>query len=217
MSRKGERKRPVLLSRQIVSEGSESGSLSNRQLPKSQNQTAGPAFWSARGSQNGESGSLFHSRRRRGFIDRQRGEKAVAGPIVDTEGKALGMHRGITGYTIGQRKGLGIAVGKPIYVTKIDAASNTVMVGEDQDLYQHTFTVKNPNWISLSDLTEPIRARVKIRYNHRPQWATVSPVNSHTLEISFERAQRAIAPGQLAVFYDRDRVIGSAWIDSIIT
>lgn len=152
-----------------------------------------------------------------GFIEQQRGEKSALGPIVDAEGLVLGMHRGITGYTIGQRKGLGIAVGKPIYVTKIDAASNTVMVGEDQDLYQHAFTVKNPNWISLSDLTEPIRAQVKIRYNHRPQWAAVSPVNSDTLEISFERAQRAIAPGQLAVFYDRDRVIGSGWIDRIIT
>jgi tRNA-specific 2-thiouridylase len=152
-----------------------------------------------------------------GFIDQQRGEKAAAGPIVDAEGTVLGMHKGITGYTIGQRKGLGIAAGKPVYVIKIDKELNTVVVGEDWDLYQKKFIVKDPNWISLADLKEPIRARVRIRYKHRPQWAIVSPINSNTLEITFEKSQRAITPGQLAVFYNRDTVIGSAWIDTIVT
>jgi tRNA-specific 2-thiouridylase len=151
-----------------------------------------------------------------GFIEHQHGQKkSVPGPVVDDTGSVLGTHKGITGYTIGQRKGLGIAVGKPIYVTRIDAESNTVTVGGDKDLYHSTFIASDPNWISIPELNKTMRIHARIRYRHRPQWATLSPIDRNTCMVRFDRAQRAITPGQLAVFYNGDIVVGSAWIDQV--
>jgi len=150
------------------------------------------------------------------FIEEQTGKQFAPGPIMDETGQALGTHRGIIGYTIGQRKGLGISVGKPVYVTKIDAETNTVFVGEPEELYHKRFTAADPNWISMPELKEPIRAKVKIRYKHKPRWATVTLLNNGKVETEFESPQRAITPGQLAVFYDGDIVVGSAWIDRVL-
>jgi len=150
------------------------------------------------------------------FIEEQTGKQFAPGPIMDETGQVLGTHRGIIGYTIGQRKGLGISVGKPVYVTKIDAETNTVFVGEPEKLYHKRFTATDPNWISMSELKEPIRVKVKIRYKHKPNWATVTPLNNGKVETEFESPQRAITPGQLAVFYDGDIVVGSAWIDRVL-
>ncbi len=150
------------------------------------------------------------------FIEKQTGKHFTPGPLVDKKGQILGTHRGIIGYTIGQRKGLGISTGKPIYVTAIDAKTNTVFVGEPEGLYHKRFIAIAPNWISLAELKEPIKAKVKIRYKHKPGWATVTPLNNGKIAIEFESPQRAITPGQLAVFYHSDIVVGSAWIDRIL-
>jgi len=149
------------------------------------------------------------------FIEKRAAKPFNPGPIVDSKNRSLGFHRGIGRYTIGQRKGLGIAVGKPIYVTKIDAETNTVTVGEEEELYRKKFTATDPNWISVSNPTEPLRVKARIRYKHRSDWATVIPLKNGKLEVRFDKPQRAITPGQLAVFYEGDVVVGSAWIDEV--
>ncbi len=151
-----------------------------------------------------------------GFIQKSEGETLPSGPIKNQKGEIIGEHNGVIGYTIGQRKGLGIAAGKRRYVTKIDPDSNTVTIGDDDALYHDRFEAVDPNWISVSGLKEFFRAKVKIRYKHAAAWAEVIPLSEGRLEIRFKRAQRAITPGQLAVFYYRDRVIGSAWIDQVL-
>ncbi len=151
-----------------------------------------------------------------GFIEHQQGASFPVGSIVDGSGRVMGKHRGVIGYTIGQRKGLGIAAGKPVYVTRIDAGSNTVVVGDWEDLYHKEFIARDPHWISTSGLTEPLRVKTKIRYKHRPAWSDLTPLDSDSVRVRFEKAQRAITPGQLAVFYDGDAVLGSAWIDEVV-
>lgn len=150
-----------------------------------------------------------------GFIEKQRGKVFPEGPILDEEGHFVGTHRGIIGYTIGQRKRLGIAVGRPVYVTKIDADTNTIFIGEENELYRKGFTATDAHWISVPEFVEPIRVKVRIRYKHRPDWAVVTPRENRKVEVTFDKPQRAITPGQLAVFYDGDFVLGSAWIDRV--
>jgi len=151
------------------------------------------------------------------FIEQQEGRSFPSGPIVDGEGHILGTHSGIINYTIGQRKGLGIALGKPTYVTKIDAKTNTVFVGDPEELYKKRFIAGDAHWISIPDLTESIRIKARIRYKHRPDWAQLTPMGNRKVQVQFETAQRAITPGQLAVFYDGDVVVGSAWIDEVLS
>jgi tRNA-specific 2-thiouridylase len=151
-----------------------------------------------------------------GFIRRRKGTLSPKGPIISREGKTLGFHEGIIGYTIGQRKGLGIAVGRPVYVTKIDAETHAIFVGDKSDLYHRRFSASDPHWISMTGILKPIRVKVRIRYKHRPAWASVKPIGNKKMEIEFDRPQRAITPGQLAVFYDGDIVVGSAWIDEVV-
>ena len=150
-----------------------------------------------------------------GFIESQTGREFPEGHIVDKDGRVLGSHKGIIGYTVGQRKGLGIAVGKPIYVTRIDGAENMVVVGDWEDLYHKEFIAADPNWIAVSELMEPMRVRTKIRYKHRPAPSDVTPMADGRLRVRFQKAQRAITPGQLAVFYNGDVVLGSAWIERV--
>ena len=149
------------------------------------------------------------------FIEKQEGKEIASGPIVDKTGQTLGNHKGIIGYTIGQRKGLGIAMGRPVYVTKIDAETNTVTVGEPEELYRKKFIATDPHWISVPNLKESIKVKARIRYKHRPALAALSPLGNGKVEIRFDRPQRAITPGQLAVFYEGDVVVGSAWIDEV--
>ena len=137
------------------------------------------------------------------------------GPIMDRTGKIVGTHHGIAGYTIGQRKGLGIALGRPVFVTKIDAENNILFVGDDEDLFRIGFEGKDPLWVSIDAPKGPIRARVRIRHNHLPRSAVIFPSGDGSVQVRFDEPERAITPGQLAVFYDRDIVLGSAWIDRV--
>jgi tRNA-uridine 2-sulfurtransferase len=146
------------------------------------------------------------------FIERERGKAAAAGDFVTTDGRTIGRHKGISGYTVGQRKGLGIATGQRTYVVRLDAAGNTVILGGEKDLYQGRFSGRDPVWSGIPEPREPVRLRVKIRYRARPVWAVVSHADGGGVDVLFDRPQRAVTPGQLAVFYDGEYVVGSAWI-----
>jgi len=134
------------------------------------------------------------------------------GEIVDEEGIVIGRHQGVHQFTIGQRKGLGFAAGKALYVLAIDREHNRVVVGDDESLRTTTCEVENVNWIAHEAGNEPVRAAVKIRHKHIPAQATVTPLDATTARIIFDAPQRAITSGQGAVFYDGDRVLGGGWI-----
>lgn len=135
------------------------------------------------------------------------------GAIVTTEGEVLGEHGGVHHYTIGQRKGLGVAVGKPLYVVQIEPADNKVVVGSNDDLQRRQFTVEHVNWISIPALDQPIRVDAKIRHQFPPAPATVSPAaDAEAAIVEFDDPQRAITPGQGAVFYEGEKVVGGGWI-----
>jgi tRNA-specific 2-thiouridylase len=137
-----------------------------------------------------------------------------SGEIVNEEGAVIGHHNGVHQFTIGQRKGLGFAAGKPLYVLAIDRKNNRVVVGDDESLRQTTCVVENINWIACEKPSEPVRAAVKIRHKHVPAEATVQPINATHARVTFDAPQRAITSGQGAVFYDSDgeRVLGGGWI-----
>jgi tRNA-specific 2-thiouridylase len=141
-----------------------------------------------------------------GLAQKHRGE------IVDLHGCVLGHHDGIEFYTIGQRKGLGITTPKPVYVIELDAANNRIVVGDDSALDRDEFTVERCNWIPFDHLTEPIEVTAKIRYNHPGTAATVTPAGQGGAKVKLHEPQRAITPGQAAVFYQDDLVVGGGWI-----
>ena len=134
------------------------------------------------------------------------------GEIVDLHGRVLGHHDGIEFYTIGQRKGLGITTPKPVYVIELDAANNRVVVGDDSALDRDEFTVDRCNWIPFETPPASIEATVKIRYNHPGTPATVTPLGNGSAKVKLHSPQRAITPGQAAVFYQDDLVVGGGWI-----
>ena len=134
------------------------------------------------------------------------------GEIVNEDGAVIGRHNGVHQFTIGQRKGLGFAAGKPMYVIAIDHGKNRVIVGDDESLHSAICEVEGMNWIALDNPTKPVRARVKIRHKHVAGEATIEPLDSTHARVKFDLPQRAITPGQGAVFYDADRVLGGAWI-----
>lgn len=134
------------------------------------------------------------------------------GEIVTEDGAVVGHHHGVHNFTIGQRKGLGFAAGKPLYVLSIDPAANRVIVGDDEALRLTAFEVQDVNWVSTSKPATPIRASVKIRHKHEPASATVEPSAENGARITFDVPQRAVTPGQAAVFYDGARVLGGGWI-----
>ncbi len=133
------------------------------------------------------------------------------GPIVDETGAVVGQHQGVAAYTIGQRKGLGVALGAPRYVTEIDPARNVVVVGPEEDLLATRALVEDVHWVSGEAPSAPVRLDVKIRYRTEPAAALVVPCEGGA-EVRFERPQRAVTPGQAAVFYDGDEVIGGGII-----
>jgi tRNA-specific 2-thiouridylase len=137
--------------------------------------------------------------------------KPIPGEIIDSKGKMLGRHNGIVNYTIGQREGLGIALGRPQYVLGMDPLNNTVTVGDNHELMSGSLTVKDVNWI-LPKPQRAVKAVVKIRHQHAGAQATVRPVGEKTAEITFEEPQRAVTPGQSAVFYRGDLVLGGGVI-----
>jgi tRNA-specific 2-thiouridylase len=153
-----------------------------------------------------------------GFIDRYlEAENATerlpgAGEIVDTSGRVIGRHEGIHRYTIGQRRGMGIADERPLYVISIDADKNRVTAGSAEELLSNEFTVAGVNWIALEDPTESVRAEVRVRYRHTAAPATITPLENQRARIVFDEPQRAITAGQASVFYRGDEVVGGGWI-----
>jgi tRNA-uridine 2-sulfurtransferase len=135
-----------------------------------------------------------------------------AGEIVDRNGDKLGTHAGVARFTVGQRRGLGVASATPLYVLEIDAPTNRIVVGEQRDLYRESCTVERVRWIPFDRPTGPVTATVRIRSNHQGAKASIVDHGDGTAAIRFDTAQRAIAPGQAAVFYDGDLVLGGGWL-----
>ncbi len=144
----------------------------------------------------------------------EQGEKfpESAGELVASSGEVIGRHEGISNFTVGQRKGLGVSSPSPLYVLQIDPASHRVTVGADAELGTRTLRAHRLNWISIPDLTAPIRVRAKIRHRHEPAWAVLEPAGRDEVLVTFDEPQRAVTPGQSAVFYDGDQVVGGGWI-----
>jgi tRNA-specific 2-thiouridylase len=145
-------------------------------------------------------------------IDNLGAPKPVPGDIVTTAGKVIGRHQGIHRYTVGQRRGIGVSSPDPLYVVRVDAKNNRVVVGSSDDLLKREMTVERVNWISIENLTEPIRVAVKIRSRAEEAQAMVSKRDDGSVVVTFDEAQRAVTPGQAAVFYDNDVVVGGGWI-----
>ena len=137
-----------------------------------------------------------------------------SGELVTTTGTTTGRHAGIHEFTVGQRKGLGVASPTPLYVLSIDAESRRVTVGGEQDLLSSRLTANRLNWIACADLTGPMRVRVKVRHRHEPAAATIEKTGPDTVTAIFDEPVRAITPGQAAVFYREDVVVGGGWIVS---
>jgi tRNA-specific 2-thiouridylase len=134
------------------------------------------------------------------------------GPILDREGNVLGQHRGIMFYTIGQRKGLGIAAARPLYVTAIERERNTLVVGTKEQTYADELVADNLNWIAAARPEQPINVKARVRYRHPEAEAIVSPMDETNIYVKFAEPQMAITPGQAVVFYDGDTVIGGGTI-----
>jgi tRNA-specific 2-thiouridylase len=136
----------------------------------------------------------------------------TAGELVSSNGEVLGSHEGISNFTVGQRKGLKVASPNPLYVLQIDPASHRVMVGADAELATRTLRANRVNWISIPALTAPMRVKIKIRHRHEPASAMLEPAANGEVTARFDEPQRAVTPGQSAVFYDGDEVVGGGWI-----
>ena len=147
------------------------------------------------------------------FVETRTGS-CPPGPFVDEEGRILGTHRGIIHYTVGQRKGLGTAFGRPMYVVRIDPEKNAVVLGEEGRQYAVSLTAAGVRYIPFDRPAGPLRAQVRIRYQAKPADATVYPLPAGRARVAFDRPQRAAAPGQSAVFYDGDLVLGGGIIES---
>lgn len=146
------------------------------------------------------------------FIERYTGKDYPEGEFVDTEGNAMGIHNGIIRYTIGQRKGLGIAAGKPVYVNGINPVSNQVVLGSNEELFKTELDAIDFNWIAFEKPENAFRCKARIRYQHKEQPALVQPCADGTVHITFDEGQRAITPGQAVVLYDGDIVVGGGII-----
>jgi tRNA-specific 2-thiouridylase len=146
------------------------------------------------------------------FLLRNAPQTAEAGPILDRNGKQIGNHQGLAFYTIGQRKGIGIAAPDPLYVLDKDVSRNALVVGLLEDLHQKTILVQNVNWISGESPSGSLRANVKIRYKANFQNATIQPLDDHQVYVELDEPVRDATPGQFAVFYDQDTLLGGGEI-----
>jgi tRNA-uridine 2-sulfurtransferase len=151
------------------------------------------------------------------FLDAYLGEQGeslpdTAGELVTTSGEVIGEHRGIHNFTVGQRKGLGVALGSPLYVIQINGDTRRVVVGSGEELYSSSLRARRVNLISIHDLERPLRVAVKIRHRHEPAPAVIEKTGLDEIVVTFDQPQRAITPGQAAVFYDGDTVVGGGWI-----
>ncbi|MFN3324424.1 MAG: tRNA 2-thiouridine(34) synthase MnmA [Bryobacteraceae bacterium] len=148
------------------------------------------------------------------FREQGIGPRRTEGEVVDRSGRVLGRHEGVHHFTVGQRKGLRIANPEPLYVIATEPASQRVVVGSNDDLLRSTLTAREMNWISIAPITGPVRAEVKIRHKHVPAPATVHPTaDPSRVQVRFDEPQRAVTPGQGAVLYDGDLVLGGGWIE----
>ena len=146
------------------------------------------------------------------FLRQYTGRTMPSGDFVDEQGQILGKHQGLDRYTVGQRKGLGIALGQPMYVVRLDAAQNRVVLGVEGRQYADTLTAQAVNFVSIAPPSKPIRVTARIRYQAKPAPATLTPLDAHTVQLQFDTPQRAVAPGQAVVFYDGDLVLGGGTI-----
>lgn len=147
------------------------------------------------------------------FIQEHSDSTAKPGDFVDSTGKILGQHKGIYHYTIGQRKGLGIALGRPLYVIDVDVVKNQVVLGDESELLADHLIARHLNWIAFESLQEPLQAAAKIRYGSREMPVEVRPLADGRVDVHFLQPQRAITPGQSIVFYDGNTVLGGGVID----
>jgi tRNA-specific 2-thiouridylase len=148
-----------------------------------------------------------------GFVERQAGPEDRSGPLVDTGGRELGRHAGVHRFTVGQRRGLGLTSKRPLYVVAVRPATRTVVVGEEAELFSDRLVVRDASWLSVPEPGDEIRACVRIRYRHAEAAARILPLGERRCEVRFETPQRALTPGQAAVFYDRDVCLGGGWIE----
>ncbi len=147
-----------------------------------------------------------------GFIEQYLGKRLPEGNFVTEEGKILGTHKGIIHYTIGQRRGLGIAAESPYYVKKIRPETNEVVLCKHEELFQQTLYAQNINWVSISEPDEKIRVQAKIRYRHTAQPGTAEVIGNGLLKLVFDEPQRAITKGQAVVMYDGEMLLGGGTI-----
>lgn len=147
------------------------------------------------------------------FIEEQSGKKMLPGDFVDAQGKVLGRHQGLHHYTIGQRKGLGIAAARPLYVKALDVEKNRVILGSDSELFTQTLVVKQLNWLALPELKRKMKVQAKIRYGSSLAEAEIEPLDKETVKVNFSQAQRAVTPGQAVVFYQDDLILGGGIIE----
>lgn len=150
------------------------------------------------------------------FMKRYTGKHYPAGNFLDKQGNIVGQHNGAVGYTLGQRKGLGLAMGEPVYVCAKDMEKNTVTVGTNEELFRTSLRANDWNWIPFQTLTEPMRVTAKVRYRHTEQPATVYPEENGFARVEFDEPQRAITTGQAVVLYDGDLVIGGGTITEVL-
>ena len=148
----------------------------------------------------------------RGFLRRRRAEIFQPGPIVDTRGQRLGTHAGLPAYTVGQRKGLGLATGRALHVVDLDPRTNTVTVGAPDELERSRLVAGDVNFIAGEPPGEPLRVEARIRHNHAAAPATVRALDGGRAEVVFDSPQRAVTPGQSVVWYQGDCVVGGGVI-----
>jgi tRNA-specific 2-thiouridylase len=146
------------------------------------------------------------------FFEQYTGKPYPTGDILDLSGQVIGQHRGAVRYTAGQRKGLGLALNKPVYVCRKDMTANTVTVGPEQSLYSQELWADDVNWIATDHLSGPMRVYAKIRYRQTEQPSTVYPDKSGKIRLLFDKPQRAVTAGQAAVLYNGDIVVGGGTI-----
>lgn len=151
----------------------------------------------------------------RGFLWQHIPDRIKPGPFLDRTGRVLGTHKGLPFYTVGQRRGLGFASGERLYVTSLDPERNAVILGRAEDLYSQELTVEEVNWVSIAPPSLPLTAAVKVRYNGAETPAEIIPTGDNGLIVRFERPVRAATPGQAAVFYQGDEVLGGGVISSV--
>lgn len=146
------------------------------------------------------------------FIKEETGTEIPEGNFVDLDGNVLGKHKGIIHYTIGQRKGLGLAMGKPVFVVDIKKETNEVVIGSNEDVFAKSLIANRVNLMSIESLEGDMRVKAKIRYNHRGADATIRMIGEDLIQVVFDEPQRAMTPGQAVVFYEEDYVVGGASI-----